>query len=63
MKLLKYILIGIAVLGIIASIYNMIYEKSLNDLKTIVIGLIFIVVAVNLEKIIYWFKMARKKSH
>ncbi len=63
MKLLKYILIGIAVLGIIGSAYNMVYEKSFNDFKTIFISLILIALAINLETIIKWFKIARKKSH
>ncbi|MEN8187916.1 MAG: hypothetical protein ABFR05_12370 [Bacteroidota bacterium] len=52
MKLIKYVLIGMAILGIIASTYNMIVDKSLSDVKTVIIGLITIVVALNIEKIL-----------
>ncbi|MEN8187758.1 MAG: hypothetical protein ABFR05_11565 [Bacteroidota bacterium] len=52
MKLIKYVLIGMAILGIIASIYNMIDDKSLSDVKTVIIGIITIAVALNIEKIL-----------
>ncbi len=56
MKILKYVLIAMAVLGIAASIYNMIYENSLNDIEGLLLGVVVIIIAFNLEKIIHLIK-------
>ncbi|MEN8139023.1 MAG: hypothetical protein ABFR62_11395 [Bacteroidota bacterium] len=56
MNIIKYLLIGMAILGIIASIYIMIDEQSLSGVKTIVIGVITIAAALNIEKILAYSK-------
>ncbi len=62
MKYIKYTLITAATLGIIASIYNMIYENSFSEFKTILLALIVIGAALNLEKISKTIKAIDSKT-
>ena len=57
MKLIKYLLLTIGILGLIASIYNMIYTHSISDQKTgLLAGIFLIFVSFNLNKITKGFK-------
>jgi len=56
MKLLKYVLLIFGILGVIAAIYNMIHEGTFSYIKTVFVGLLFILASFNLEIIMNWFK-------
>ncbi|WP_460219419.1 hypothetical protein [Psychroserpens sp. MEBiC05023] len=57
MKLLKYTLLFIGILGLIATTYNMIYNQSFIEYKQeLFYGVLFIFVSFNLNEIINGIK-------
>ncbi|MEN8118560.1 MAG: hypothetical protein ABFS16_16375 [Bacteroidota bacterium] len=62
MKILKSLIIGMAILGIIASIGIMIIDKEFSHMKTLGIAFTTIAITLNIEKIINYIDKKTTKS-
>ena len=57
MKVLKYLLLVIGLIGLVASIYNMVYEGTIsNNIGSFISSLVLFIASFNLDKLSNGFK-------
>ena len=57
MKVLKYLLLVIGLLGLVASIYHMVYEGTIsNNIGSFISSLVLFIASFNLDKLSNGFK-------